>query len=284
VFLIAAGRRSDEAGLGGLWTALSGEVGRLAETALDAADMPGASPERMVVLAASPDEGVDVVEQAISAGSDELVVLPLAVAVQQAGAPAGEIVEFGQRIGELRARHPRVDFKYVGPPFDDPAAVVAVVDLLRHRETASADLLPGAIDRAFRGDLALFGRFLASLRAALPDGTGLVLRGSAVVGSSFRSGEPFDAHGPGSSDLDLVVLGQEAMALWSPEAFYFPGVNTLPLYDGARWVAPSLDPIRSAAQEMVGRPVSLQAMVPWFLELRAALQGQPHLVLDAPAT
>ena len=63
-----------------------------------------------------------------------------------------------------------------------------------------------------------------------------------------------------------------------------PRVNTLPLYDEARWVAPSLDPVRSEAQRIVGRPVSIQAMVPWFLDLRAALQGQPHVDLDAAPT
>jgi hypothetical protein len=284
VFLIVAGRRSDEAGLRGLWTELSGEVGRLAETAVTADRMPTEGSERMVVLANDADEAVEVVERAIVAGSDELVLLPLSVAVQQAGPPAGEIVAFGRRIAELRVRHPEVDLQYVGPPFDDPAAVDAVVDLLRRQEAESADLLPAAIDRAFGGDLALFGRFLATLKSGLPESTRLVLRGSAVVGASFRSGEPFDAHGPGTSDLDLVVLGDEAMALWSPDAFYFPGVNTLPLYDEAHWVAPSLDPVRTEAQRIVGRPVSIQAMVPWFLELRAALQAQPHVVLDALET
>jgi hypothetical protein len=284
MFLIIAGRRSDEAGLRDLWSALTREVGRLAETAVEADRMPTDVSERMVVVANDGDEAVDVVERAITAGSDELLLLPLSVAVQQAGPPAGEIVAFGRRIAELRTRHPEVDLQYVGPPFDDPAAVVAVVDLLRRQESESADLLPAAIDRAFRGDLALFGRFLATLKPGLPEDTRLILRGSAVVGASFRSGEPFDAHGPGTSDLDLVVLGDEAMALWSAEAFYFPGVNTLPLHDEARWVAPSLDPVRSEAQRIIGRPISIQAMVPWFLELRAALQGQPHIVLDAPGT
>jgi hypothetical protein len=284
VFLIVAGRRTDEAGLRGLWTSLSGEVGRLAETAVEADRMPAGDSERMVVLANDGDQAVTVVERAIAAGSDELVLLPLSVAVQQAGPPAEDIAAFGQRIAELRRRHPGVDLQYVGPPFDDPAAVVAVVDLLRRQEEGSADLLSASIDRAFRGDLALFGRFLAALKLGLPEDTRLVLRGSAVVGKSFRSGEPFDAHGPGTSDLDLVVLGDEAMALWSPEAFYFPGVNTLPLYDDALWVAPSLDAVRTEAQRIAGRPVSIQAMVPWFLELRAALQGQPHIVLDAPET
>ena len=285
MFLIVAGRRSDgEAGLRGLWTALSGEVGRLGETAVEAASVPTEGSGRTVVLADNADEAIQVLEREIATGSDELALLPLSVAVQQAGAPAEDVVTLGRRMADLRIRHPGVDLQYVGPPFDDPAAVAAVVDLLSGQESANADLLPGTIERAFGGDLALLGRFVATLRPGLPQGTGLALRGSAVVGSSYKSGEPFDAHGPGTSDLDLVVLGEEAMALWSPDAFYFPGVNTLPLYDEARWVAPSLDPVRSEAQRIVRRPVSIQAMVPWFLDLRAALQGQPHVLLDAPST
>ncbi|MEA2538391.1 MAG: hypothetical protein QOF11_2625 [Chloroflexota bacterium] len=285
MFLIVAGRRSDgDAGLRGLWSALSGEVARLGETAIDADRVPSEGSGRQVVLASNADEAVEVTERAIATGSDELALLPLSVAVQQAGAPAAEMVALGRRIADLRARHAGVDLQYIGPPFEDPAAVAAVVDLLRRQEEPQDDLLPATIDRAFGSDLGLFGRFLATLRSGLPEGTKLVLRGSAVVGSSYRSGEPFDAHGPGTSDLDVVVLGDEAMALWLPDAFYFPKVNTLPLYDEARWVAPSLDPARSEAQRIVGRPVAIQAMVPWFLDLRAALQGQPHVVLDAPAT
>jgi hypothetical protein len=44
-------------------------------------------------------------------------------------------------------------------------------------------------------------------------------------------------------------------------------------------VAPALDPARRAAQELVGRPVNIQAMARWFLELRAIVQGQHHVTL-----
>jgi hypothetical protein len=59
-----------------------------------------------------------------------------------------------------------------------------------------------------------------------------------------------------------------------------PGVNSLPLSDEARWVAPDLDPARTSAQEVARRPVAIQAMAAWFLELRALVQGQPHVALD----
>ena len=68
------------------------------------------------------------------------------------------------------------------------------------------------------------------------------------------------------ADVDLVVVGRDAFRLWVPEAFYVRGVNTRPLGDGTTWVAPALDPARRAAQELVGRPVHIQAMARWFLE------------------
>ena len=127
------------------------------------------------------------------------------------------------------------------------------------------------------------GRFVACLRAGLPKGTKIALRGSAVAGSSYVTGEPFDAAGSGTSDLDVVVIGSEAMDLFSPEAWYVPGVNSKPLCDADRWVAPDLDDVRTRAQELAGRPVAIQAMAGWFLDVRALVQGQPHVLLDDAA-
>jgi hypothetical protein len=45
-------------------------------------------------------------------------------------------------------------------------------------------------------------------------------------------------------------------------------------------VAPTIDPARSAAQSIARRPVSIQAMARWFLDLRSGLQGQPYVLLD----
>ena len=121
---------------------------------------------------------------------------------------------------------------------------------------------------------------MSALQGGVPDGTRLVLRGSAIQGASYKTGEPFDSRGPGTSDLDVVLLGDEAMAAWEPEAFYLPGVNTQPLDDSASDIAdPRLDRARRAAQEAAGRPVALQAMARWFLDLRSGLQGTPYVVL-----
>lgn len=133
--------------------------------------------------------------------------------------------------------------------------------------------------RGFAGDPGRLRLFVTTLRRALPRDATIVLRGSAVAGRAYVSGAPFDAAGPGTSDLDVVVLGDSVMDLWAPEAQLAGGVNTLPLSDAEPWVAPALDGARRHAQAIVGRPVSIQAMAEWFLDLRALLQGQPYVVL-----
>ena len=120
---------------------------------------------------------------------------------------------------------------------------------------------------------------MAVLSPALPPETVLVLRGSVVAGRSFRTGEPFDALGPGTSDLDVVVVGDDARDMFAEEAQLLGGINTLPLSDDAPWVAPGLEVARRRAQAVARRPVSIQAMAGWFLELRSRVQGQPYVIL-----
>jgi hypothetical protein len=143
------------------------------------------------------------------------------------------------------------------------------------------DLTDRILRRAFRGDPDVYRRFLETLRTATGDAD-IVLRGSAVTGESYRDKEAFDAHGPGSSDLALVLIGDGAFKHWVPSAFYLKGVNTIPSSDQRPWVAPELETARRAAQSLVGRPVNIQAMARWFLELRAIMQGQPHVTLTEP--
>lgn len=151
----------------------------------------------------------------------------------------------------------------------------------RRRRRLPAELTKGIVRRAFRDDPELYVRFLDTLRSSVGD-TEIVLRGSAVTGESYREHEAFDAHGPGSSDLDLVLIGPDAFRHWVPRAFYLRGVNTIPLSDHKPWVAPGLDPARRQAQELVGRPVNIQAMARWFLDLRAIIQVQRHVTLTEP--
>ena len=167
-----------------------------------------------------------------------------------------------------------------------PAEGVArpfVPEVLDESAESQASLLEAVVRRAFGGDHRRFEQFVACLRAGLPKGTKIALRGSAVAGSSYLTGEPFDAAGSGTSDLDVVVIGSEAMELFAPEAFYVPGVNSKPLCDATRWVAPDLDGVRMQAQALVRRPVAIQAMAGWFLDVRAVVQGQPHILLGDAA-
>lgn len=79
-------------------------------------------------------------------------------------------------------------------------------------------LASGTLRRGFDGDAGRLRRFAAVLGEPLPEGTLLALRGSAVAGRSSQTGAPFDALGPGTSDLDLVVLGDAVLDLFAPDA------------------------------------------------------------------
>lgn len=237
-----------------------------------------------VAYASDPAGAVAAVERAIAAGNDEVAVLPVAVAVEDGTTPSptlDSLAELRARIGEACIRHADAHVMLVGAGPGEAPDIAQVMAILRPEGSDEPALLAGAVERAFEGDPARFGRFMAALQEGMPEGTRIALRGSAVQGHSYTSGEPFDGRGPATSDLDIVLFGDAAMAAWHPDAFYLPGVNTVPLTDDSRWVAPTLDPPRTAAQDIAGRPVNIQAMARWFLDLRSGLQGTPYVLLDA---
>jgi hypothetical protein len=184
-------------------------------------------------------------------------------------------------VDAIAAKDHAADIRYLGPTGSGDA-LETVAELVGGSGTATPEQVTGAIERAFGGDPGLLVRFMGTLREALPADAAIVLRGSAVSGHSYTTAEPFDGAGPGSSDLDIVVIGPGAIDLYDPEARLLRGVNTLPLSDHDPWAAPSLDPARRQCQEMVGRPVNIQVMARWFLDLRAAVQGQPYVDLFVP--
>jgi len=255
-----------------------GRLEELADT-LDEADTDPA-----VSYATSAAEAIRAVDQAISDGAARIAVLPVALGVDNGeglltGPDADELASLHLGLDERGRRHPGVELAYVGPPFDDPPMLEAAIAALRPTGSDEPALFSAAVERGFDGDLDRFARFMRTIQEAVPPETHLILRGSAVQGESYKTGEPFDARGPGTSDLDIVLIGEAAMAAWLPDAFYIPGVNTRPLWDEARDVAPALEPAREAAQAIAGRPVALQAMARWFLELRSGLQGTPYVTL-----
>ena len=131
----------------------------------------------------------------------------------------------------------------------------------------------------FDGDRRRFETFCEKLRAGLPKGTGVALRGSVITNERWEDGEPFDADGKGSSDLDLTLVGSKVMECWNEEAFYIPGLHTKPLGDKDPDIAPALNPLRESLQEMAGRPVNIQATSNLVLFARDVLFGQPYFTI-----
>jgi hypothetical protein len=135
------------------------------------------------------------------------------------------------------------------------------------------------IQLAFGGDFTRFQEFCDVLRTELPEGTGAVLRGSAVTGVRYADGAPFDADGPGTSDLDLTLLGEKVIDCYILDGFYLPKIHTKPLSDKDPDIAPDLVPLRERLQRMVSRPVNIQATRDFVMYIRGDLIGQPYLTL-----
>jgi hypothetical protein len=132
---------------------------------------------------------------------------------------------------------------------------------------------------AFGGDERRLEEFCDVVRAAIPEGTAVVLRGSSVTGERYDDGAPFDADGPGTSDLDLTLVGPEILGEFILDGFYLPGVHTKPLSDKDPDIAPNLVPVRERLQAMVKRPVNIQATRDIWMKIRGDWLGQPYLTL-----
>ena len=74
-------------------------------------------------------------------------------------------------------------------------------------ELTSQQKRDNVVRLAFGGSEDAFNAFVRAVREAIPRGTGVILRGSAVTGSRWKDGAPFDVDGPGTSDLDLTLVG-----------------------------------------------------------------------------
>ena len=132
---------------------------------------------------------------------------------------------------------------------------------------------------AFGGDQERFDEFCRMIREEIPEGTSVVFRGSAITGQRWKDGAPFDAEGPGTSDLDLTLVGDDAVALFKPTGFFVPGVHSRPVSDEDPDIAPSLTPLREALMVMTGRPVNIQASRDVVIQFRGGLLDQPYLTL-----
>jgi hypothetical protein len=141
------------------------------------------------------------------------------------------------------------------------------------------DLRANVIRLAFGGDASRFQEFCGVLETALPPDTAAVLRGSAITGERHGDKAPFDADGPGTSDLDLTLVGGSVLDLYHPDGFYIPGVHSKPVSEKDPDIAPRLLPLRHRLMDMVGRPVNIQGTRDWVMYFREYLMGQPYLTL-----
>jgi hypothetical protein len=154
----------------------------------------------------------------------------------------------------------------------------------RNDETVRAgwsegELRANVIRLAFGGDAARYQEFCRVLETALPPDTAAVLRGSAITGERHADHAPFDADGPGTSDLDLTLVGGSVLDLYQPDGFFIPGVHSKPVSEKDPDIAPRLLPLRRRLMDMVGRPVNIQGTRDWVMYFREYLMGQPYLTL-----
>src|SRR5258706_14533905 len=114
--------------------------------------------------------------------------------------------------------------------------------------TVDDEKLNGVLRLAFFNDRELFVRFCRLTREGVPEAHAAVLRGSAVTGERYKDGTPFDGDGPGTSDLDLTLVGTDVLRHFS--AFWIPGIHSKPLSETDPDIAPALVPLRRQLMDM----------------------------------
>jgi hypothetical protein len=135
------------------------------------------------------------------------------------------------------------------------------------------------ISLAFHGRKDLYDQFCRAVEDVVPPGTTVVLRGSAVTGARWKDGAPFDADGPGTSDLDLTLVGSDVLHFFTVTGFFVPGVHSRPMGEDDPDIAPGLVPLREKLMAIVGRPVNIQASREIVLQFRGGVLDQPYLTL-----
>ncbi len=151
------------------------------------------------------------------------------------------------------------------------------------KDTTDQDTEERIVRLAFDGDALRFREFKAKLKAGLPGGTSVALRGSVVTNKKWADGRPFDADGRGTSDLDVTLIGDKVMEFWNDDAYYIPALHTKPLCDEDPGVAPALNALREELQQIAGRPVNFQATANIILYSRDVLFDEPYcVVIEAP--
>lgn len=132
---------------------------------------------------------------------------------------------------------------------------------------------------AFAGDHRRYEEFLGALREAVPPDVGVILRGSAVTGKRWGDNVPFDHDGPGTSDLDLTLIGGDMVKHF--EVFYIPGLHSAPLSDEHPDASQMFVPLRQNLTRIAGRPVNIQATSDLIKYVRDVVMNQPYFTLIA---
>ena len=130
---------------------------------------------------------------------------------------------------------------------------------------------------AFGGDPRRLAEFVRVLSDGTPAGVEVILRGSAVTGHKWMSDEPFDADGPGTSDLDVTFVGGGMVSLFNE--FHIPEIHSVPFGEAHPFAAPALGNMRKQLCALVDRPVNIQATTSFVQFLRDVVMEQPYLVL-----
>ena len=160
---------------------------------------------------------------------------------------------------------------------------MAEAPAVQNAPSSESEMRARLVELVFASDPSRLDAFCEAVSEVLPAGTSAVLRGSAVTGVRWKDGAAFDADGPGTSDLDLTLVGSDLLGLYSLDGFFVPGVHSKPLSDDDPDIAPALVPLRSRLMSMVGRPVNIQVTRDIVMFLRGDLLGQPYLTLIAKA-
>ena len=152
-------------------------------------------------------------------------------------------------------------------------------DAAEAQDLSDTEKRANVIRLAFGGSQERFEEFIRIVREEIPPGTGAILRGSAVTGRRWKDGAPFDADGPCTSDLDLTLVGDKVIGLFTVTGFFVPGVHSRPLSEDDPNIAPDLIPLRETLMTLTGRPVNIQASREVVIQFRGDLLGQPYLTL-----
>jgi hypothetical protein len=160
----------------------------------------------------------------------------------------------------------------------DPAPERSVFDLTDDEKRANV------IRLAFGDDPSRFEQFCKIIREAVPEAHSAVLRGSAVTGRRWKDGAPFDVDGPGTSDLDVTLVGAEVLRYYCLDGYFLPGIHSRPLSEKDPDIAPALVPLRTQLMDMVKRPVNIQGTRDWVQYFRGEILEQPYVTLFGSVT